>query len=161
LRTDLLSLKSQIISEELPLPAAIDLVSAMIKGAAQQLDPIPLSHDLLKNKRMMPSPNLRSIFLQRLFKLESKYTQYFPYNLPSNQQIRDPFVQPTPSFTLTRKRKLNLPCDGFLKRKFNSGNLTKFIEWRKPNFGETNTTNGYPFRYVVFIRSRTLCHRGD
>jgi len=78
----------------------------MIEGAAQQLEPVPLSQDLLKNKRMMLPSNLRRIFLQRVLKLESKYTQYFPENLSSYQWIHDPFVQPTLSFTIARKRKL-------------------------------------------------------
>jgi len=43
---------------------------------------------------MLPS------ILQRLFELESKRTQYFP---GIHKLIRDPFLPPTPSLTLTKK----------------------------------------------------------
>ena len=54
------SKKLHTISEELILPAAIDLVSMMVNGATQQLELIPLSNDLLENKWMMLPSNLRS-----------------------------------------------------------------------------------------------------
>jgi len=97
----------------------------MIEVAAQQLEWVPLSHDLLENKRMVLLSNLR-IFLQRLFKLESKYTEFFPDNLSSYEWICDPFVPPTGSFTLARKNYIDLACDDSLKRNFISGNLTNF-----------------------------------
>jgi len=51
-----------------------------------------------------------SIFLQCLFKLKLKYTQYLPDNLSSYEWNRDPFV-PTLSLTLTKKNTiLTLPA---------------------------------------------------
>jgi len=55
------------------LLAAIDLVSTMLEVAAQKLELALLSNDLLENQCMMLPSNLRSIFLQHLFKVESKY----------------------------------------------------------------------------------------
>jgi len=49
-------------------------------------------------------------------------------NSSNHEWIRGPFVQPTPSsLPLTRKEDyFDQPCDDSLKRKFNSGNPTKF-----------------------------------
>jgi len=65
------------ISEELIIPAAIDLISTMIEGTAQQLVLVPLSNDSLENKRMVLPSNLQRKFLQHLSKLESKYSTIF------------------------------------------------------------------------------------
>ena len=75
-------------------------VSTMIgKGAAQQLEAVPLSHDSLKNKHMMLPSKLRSIILQARAEI---------YSVPSGEWILS--SNHTPSFTIARKRKLNRPC---------------------------------------------------
>jgi len=68
------SKKSHTISEELILPAAINLVTMMIDGADHPLELVPFPNDLPENIcKMLPS-NLWTIFLQRLSKLKWKYT---------------------------------------------------------------------------------------
>ena len=65
--------------------------------------------NLLEKKSMRLPSNLRSVFLQHLSKLESKFTKYFPENLSNYEWIRDPFVQPTPSsFTEQEKEDYTL-----------------------------------------------------
>ena len=83
---------------------------------------------LLETKSIMLPSNLRSVFVQHLSKLDSKFSKYFPENLSDYGWIRDPFDQPCPScFTEQEKEDyIDLTCDNSLKRKFNSGNPTKF-----------------------------------
>ena len=83
--------------------------------------------NLLEKKSMMLPSDL-SVFVQHLFMLELKLAQYFPEDLSSYKWISDPYVQPIPSsFTVEEKEDyIDLTCNSFLKRTFNSVNLTHF-----------------------------------
>ena len=82
--------------------------------------------NLLEKKSMMLPSDL-SVFVQHLFMLELKLAQYFP-DLSSYKWISDPYVQPIPSsFTVEEKEDyIDLTCNSFLKRTFNSVNLKHF-----------------------------------
>ena len=98
---------------------------AHVSGGSQYF-PI-LSNQLQKKSMILPS-DIRSVFVQHLSKLELKFAHYFQEDLSSYEWIQDPYAQPIPS-SLTEKEKENyidLTCDSFLKRKFNSVNLTNF-----------------------------------
>jgi len=58
------------ISEELILPAAIELVSTMKGKAPQHLKLVTLSNDLFENKCIFLPSNLQSMFLQHLSELK-------------------------------------------------------------------------------------------
>ena len=83
---------------------------------------------LLEKKSMMLPSNLRSVFVQHLSKLNSKFSKYFLENLSDYEWIRNPFDQPYPSSFSEQEKEdyIDLTCDNSLKRKFNSGNPTKF-----------------------------------
>ena len=82
---------------------------------------------LLETKSMMLPSHLRSVFVQHLSKLDSKFYKYFPENLSDYEWIRNPFDQPCPSSFSEQEKEnyIDLTCDNSLKRKFNSGNPTK------------------------------------
>ena len=112
---------------------------------------------LLERKSIMLSLNLRSLFVQHLSKLDSKFSKYFPENLSDYGWIRDSFNQPCPSSFSEQEKEdyIDLTCDNFLKKKFNSGNPTKFwisLNDEYPAFTKKSTAYDYSFlKYVVFV----------
>jgi len=70
-----------------------------------------------------------------------------------NESVIDPSV--------TSNKKIDLTCDDSLKRKWNWRNPTNI--WISLNddyliLVSKSATNGYPFRYVVFMWSMIFCH---
>ena len=114
---------------------------------------------LLEKKSMMLPSNLRSVFLHHLAKLEWKFTKHFPKNLSSYELIHNPFYQPTPSpFTKQEKEDyIDLTCDNFRKRKFNSGNPTNF--WILLNV-EYSALTEKALQMVILFATSYSCEAG-
>ena len=114
---------------------------------------------LLEKKSMMLPSNLRSVFVQHLSKLDSKFSKYFPENLSDYEWIRNPFDQPCPSSFSEQEKEdyIDLTCDNSLKKKFNSGNPTKF--WISLN-GEYSAWTEKALRMIIPFATLYLCEAG-
>ena len=117
-----------------------------------------LSCPLEKKSMMLPS-NLRSIFVQHLCELDSKFSKYFPENLSDYEWICNPFDQPCPSSFSEQEKEdyIDLTCDKSLKRKFNSGNPTKF--WILLN-GESPALTEKALQMIIPFATSYLCEAG-
>ena len=114
---------------------------------------------LLEKKSMMLPSNLRSVFVQHLSKLDSKFSMYFPENLFDYEWIRNPFDQPCPSSFSEQEKEdyIDLTCANSLKRKFNSGNPTKF--WISLN-GKYPALTEKALRKIIPFATSYLCEEG-
>ena len=114
---------------------------------------------LLEKKSMMLPSNLRSLFVQHLSTLDSKFSKYFPKNLSDYEWIRNPSDQPCPSSFSEQEKEdyIDLTCDNSLKRKFNSGNPTKF--WISLN-GEYPALTEKALRIIIPFATSYLCEAG-
>ena len=114
---------------------------------------------LLEKKSMMLPSNLRSVFVQHLSKLDSKFSKYFPENFSDYEWIRNPFDQPCPSSFSEQEKEdyIDLTCDNSLKKKFNSGNPTKF--WISLN-GEYPALMEKALQMIIPFATSYLCEAG-
>ena len=97
--------------------------------------------------------------MQHLFKVDSKFFKYFPENLSDYEWIRNPFDQPCPSSFSEQEKEdyIDPTCDNSLKRKFNSGNPTKF--WISLN-GEYPALTEKTLRMIIPFATSYLCEAG-
>ena len=112
---------------------------------------------LLEKKSVMLQANLRSVFVQHLSKLDSKFSKYsiFQKIYLTMNEFAILLTNPAHRPSVNKKKKTTLTLLVIIPEKeaqFRKSNkILDFIEWRIFSIGEKSSKNDYSLRYVVLV----------